>query len=89
VFDHANRSDAYFALLLYGNATFYGVQGQLRPALDRDVKLPQQSLEGVRRTDLAITRGGEEAQRSSPATPRWVGSKLRFAFCWYSSLLKR
>ncbi len=58
-----------------------------------DVKLPQQSLEGVQRTDcchptVPINPDLAGSQPSRQAPPRWIGHKLRFAFRWYSALLK-
>jgi hypothetical protein len=59
-----------------------------------DVKLPQQSLEGVQRTDcchptVPISPNLAGSQPSRQAPPRWIGHKLRFAFRRYSVLLKR
>jgi len=90
-----NRSDAYLRPLLYVNANLYGDHGQLHPALARrDVKLPRQSLEGVQRTDCCHPYGAYQPQSGrQPAkqagSPQMDWFKLRFAFRWYSALLKR
>jgi len=60
-----------------------------------DVKLPQESLEGGHAHRLLssycvpISPDLAGSQPSSKPLPRWIGHKLRFAFRWYSSLLKR
>ena len=59
-----------------------------------DVKLPQQSLEGVQRTGCCHPYGAYQPRSGrKPAKqagrPRWIGHKLRFSFRWYSALLKR
>ena|SRR5260370_4799848 len=88
-----NRSDAYLALFYPSTQTSTGPTDNYIQLWYGDVKLPQQSLEGVQRTDcchptVPISPDLAGSQPSRQAPPRWIGHKLRFAFRWYSALLK-
>ncbi len=87
------RSDAYLALFYPSTQTSTGPTDNYIQLWYGDVKLPQQSLEGVQRTDcchptVPINPDLAGSQPSRQAPPRWIGHKLRFAFRWYSALLK-
>ena len=88
-----NRSDTYLRPLLYVNANLYGTHGQLHPALARRRQAPT-TESGRRPAHRLLSSYGAYQPRSSrkpakqAASPRWVGHKLRFAFRWYSALLK-
>src|SRR5216683_4334050 len=87
------RSDAYLALFYPSTQTSTGPTDNYIQLWYGDVELPQQSLEGVQRTDcchptVPINPDLAGSQPSRQAPPRWIGHKLRFAFRWYSALLK-
>ena len=84
-----------FALFYTSTQTSTGPTDNYIQLWHGDVKLPQQSLEAVQRTDrchpptVPISPDLAGSQPSRQAPPRWIGHKLRFAFRWYSALLKR
>ena len=89
-----NRSDAYLRPLLYVNANLYGDHGQLHPALVRRRQAPttesgrrpaHRLLSSLRCLSAPIWQAASQAGR----LPQMDWFKLRFAFRWYSALLKR
>ena len=89
------RSDAYLRALLSVYANPYAAHRQTTSSFGTEtVKLLRESLEVVQRTDcchpmVPISPDLAGSQPSRQAPPRWTGHKLRFAFRWYSALLKR